>query len=138
MSVFSERNLEGYLEIDHRESPGFSAEEAVSIGLRRIVDKVGKGQRAQIPTRLCAHCEKLVILNPARTRDRDKCPNCWGYICDACGVAMKAGRACKPFAQWIDEWAAASANGKVLMRKDDVLGGHLVISRDEYNDPKTP
>ncbi len=47
--MLSARSLEGYLEIDHRESPGFTPDEAVQAGLRRIASDVGKGAVAKVP-----------------------------------------------------------------------------------------
>lgn len=111
--MFWSRSSESYMEIDHRESPGFTCEEAVGIGLRRIADQVGAGQVAKIPTANCSHCERLVILNPGRTRDRERCWGCWGYMCDRCGLLYKLSGECRPFQQVIDDWAR-EASRKVI------------------------
>jgi|SRR5882672_267683 len=110
--MFSKRDLEGYLEIDHRESPGFTSEEANAAGLRRVATDVGKGTRAQIPVVNCSHCQMHIIMNPLRTRDRAYCPKCDRYICDRCEmVRVASGGLCKPFTQVVDEFMEAAAKG---------------------------
>lgn len=112
----SQRDRESYLEIDHRESPGFTCEEAVGIGLRRIAGQVGKGQVARIPTAKCNHCEAMVILNPGRTRDRERCWKCFCYMCDRCALIHKLdGGECRPFQQVIDKWANDAAKGALSL-----------------------
>ena len=54
---------EGYLSIDHR---------AVSKG------------HFESATSTCSHCQRVVILNPDRTRPRHYCPQCDNYLCDEC------------------------------------------------------
>ena len=108
--MFSQRSLEGYMEIDHRESPGFSVDQAFGMGWRRIATQVGKGQRAQVPTAICGHsrkgflCERMVILNPLRTRDRGWCPKCQHYLCDECELLrVLSGGECLAKQKLIDE-----------------------------------
>ena len=100
--MFSKRELEGYLLIDHREAPGISVEEAARAGRRTI--PVGRGVKFERPTVNCSHCEALVVLNPLRTRDRAYCPKCDRYLCDTC-EAMRAasGGDCYPFRRKIDD-----------------------------------
>lgn len=106
--MFWSRSVESYLEIDHRESPGFTCEEAASHGLRRIADQVGAGQIARIPTARCGHCEAMVILNADRTRDRERCWKCFDYMCDRCALIHRvSGGECRTFAKVIDDWAKA-------------------------------
>lgn len=79
----------GYLEIDHRASPGTAA---VPEGT------VGKWDYA-----LCGHCQRGVRLNPGRVRARATCLKCMSYICDGCEDARVAsGGACVPFIQQLD------------------------------------
>lgn len=33
---------------------------------------------------VCNHCNRIVVLNPERTRSRGYCPNCDMYTCDEC------------------------------------------------------
>lgn len=102
--MFSSRELENYLEIDHRNSPGFTCEEAHHAGMGSIADQLGKGRIAKVPVVTCSHCQKQVIMNPLRTRERARCWKCWNYLCDGCKVIQVAnGGECKPFVQVIEE-----------------------------------
>ena len=97
------RDSESYLEINHRESPGFTCDEAVGIGLRRIAKDVGKGQVARVPVAQCVHCQRMVILNPNRTRDREICPRYHKYVCDWCKEARCRKGNCISFNDWIEQ-----------------------------------
>lgn len=92
MPLFSKRDLEGYVEIDHRESPGFDH------------PLLGKGMRFQGSTYKCPYCERQVVVNPLRTRDREYCRKLDRYICDGCGAKRKMGVELKPYAQVIEEY----------------------------------
>lgn len=79
----------GYLEIDHRASPGTAT--------------VGEGQRGQWDYALCGHCQRGVVLHPGRVRARACCLKCNAYICDGCEAARVAsGGVCVPFMQVLD------------------------------------
>jgi len=54
-------------------------------------------------TYTCSHCNAVVVLNPARTRERYKCRGCNHHICDSCAAERVAGAACKTMAQKFDE-----------------------------------
>lgn len=57
----SKRSLEGYLMIDDRANGG---------GMR------------EVPVLTCCHCQRQIIVNPLRTRDRNHCRKCDAYVCD--------------------------------------------------------
>ena len=98
---------EGYLLMDHRDSPGLPDEMVVRAGM-----PVGCGQgRQEMPTFTCTHCCRVVIMNPNRRRDRAYCSKCDRYICDVCGAAMAASGVCKPFSQIVDEVQEAASKG---------------------------
>lgn len=78
---------EGYVMIDHRASPGFTEEEARTLGYEP--QHVASGQLFETKTNHCNHCGTVVIINPLRTRERPHCVYCDKYICDNCGVNMK-------------------------------------------------
>jgi hypothetical protein len=59
----SKRSLEGELTIDERGSGG---------------------KLFESPTVTCSHCQRVVILNPDRSRPRGHCWKCDHYICDTC------------------------------------------------------
>ena len=88
MGIFSKRELEGYLEIDHRESEGLSPKVAEKAGLGGL--PIGRNSFFQTPTVSCSHCQAQVILNPDRSRPRGYCPKCDHYICDRCGAVAAA------------------------------------------------
>ena len=111
--MFSKRELEGYLLIDHRESPGFTPEEAAMAGRGTL--PVGRGRRVELPTVNCSHCERLVLMNPLRTRDRGYCPKCDRYLCDQCElVRVQSGGECHSFKKKIDQFMENAAKGKIV------------------------
>lgn len=64
----TKRSHEGYLQIDHRDSPGTLM--------------VPGGTNGEWPTVTCAHCQFTYAVNPLRERARGWCWNCDEYICD--------------------------------------------------------
>lgn len=92
----SKRSLEGYLLIDHRNSPGIPDWMARRAGIP------AKGLfEAAIIT--CAHCQTGVVLNPQRTRERAYCAKCDRYLCDTCGAIMGQTKECRSMARRLDE-----------------------------------
>lgn len=88
--------------IDHRASPGISSEVSIAAGLPA---DAGRGV-FESATVTCRHCQRIVILNPDRSRPREYCLGCNHYICDSCAaIAVKAG--CVPFAKVLDLAEAA-------------------------------
>jgi hypothetical protein len=108
--MFSKREMEGYVMIDHRDSPGFTQEEAARLGLGGL--PVGRGTLFQSPTITCHVCQAVVIINPDRSRSRGYCPKHNAYSCDACNAERVRTGICKPFQQVIDEFVDAAENGK--------------------------
>lgn len=99
--AFSERELEGYVRIDHRESPGIPG-----------MPFHNRGMLFEAPTRTCSHCRAVVIINPDRSRERAHCHSCDHFICDACEALRVSGLPCKPMTQVIDEFMDAIAKGR--------------------------
>lgn len=99
--MFSKRELEGYLEINHIDSPGISAEEAAKAGNATLA--VPGGMKFQRATINCACCQVLVVLEPTRTRGRGYCPSADRYVCDLCESArVQRGTCCGTFNKLID------------------------------------
>ena len=69
------RAKEGYLQIDHRASPG--------------TRKVPGGQNYESATATCVHCSIPITLDPRRTKRKEYCSACDGYICYVCAAARK-------------------------------------------------
>lgn len=74
------RRREGYLLIDNRFGPGVSEEFIRATG--KEAPFVGEGQMFESATKTCRHCQKVVVLNPDRTRPRGYCRKCDDYVCD--------------------------------------------------------
>jgi hypothetical protein len=86
----SKRSHEGYLMVDNRAA-------AVAAGMPH-----GAGL-FEAPTYTCSHCQTVVIINPARNRERAYCRKCDHYLCDTCGAAAAQTGICRTFKQIIDE-----------------------------------
>lgn len=99
--MFSKKEREGYVLIDHRESPGFSCDEMPSAYRAGI--PVGPGKMFEGATNTCSHCQRVVVMNPDRLRQRAWCSNCDHYICDQCGVTMKLTGVCNSFERQIEK-----------------------------------
>lgn len=95
MTMKTKRSQEGYVLIDHRNSPGISPEFIAKNKLD--APAVGAGVTFESALSVCHHCHADVILNPNRSRERGWCWACDHYICDACNAAKQAGAPCMPF-----------------------------------------
>jgi hypothetical protein len=106
----SKRDREGYLLVDHRESPGFTCEEATWGGLEPIAAMVGKGQKLEAPTYTCRHCQRQVIINPKRNRPHEYCSGCDHYLCERCALIRRVnGGECKPWRKVVEEYYKKNA-----------------------------
>lgn len=102
----SKRQHEGYLYINHKDSPGIS-DELMQRVQPEMPSGAGKGL-FEAATVTCSHCQVMVVINPLRTRARPYCPKCDHYICDLCyGVLTQTG-ACKTFKQIVDDTLEAA------------------------------
>jgi hypothetical protein len=54
-------------------------------------------------TYTCSHCTAVVVMNPARVRERYKCKGCNHHICDNCAAVCVAGAACRTMVQIVEE-----------------------------------
>lgn len=108
--VFSQRELEGYVRIDHRESPGFSDNEILASGM----PFARKNTLFEGATLSCGHCRAIVIKNPGRDRERAHCHGCDHYICDNCEAErVLKNKPCKPFKQVFDEFIDKASKGLI-------------------------
>lgn len=97
----TKKRHEGYMIVDHRNSPGISEEFAAEIR-RSLGDDaliVGAGQTVEVKTYTCSHCQCAVIINPQRTRPHNYCPKCDHYICHKIGCNVQ----CLPMNKVLDE-----------------------------------
>jgi hypothetical protein len=77
---------EGLLIIDHSASPGTA--------------EVPEGSVLEAATLTCGHCQRQMIRNPLRTRERFHCRGCNSYVCDFCGDPLQTG--CKDINRILD------------------------------------
>lgn len=54
--------------------------------------------RLEMATMTCVHCNRIVVLNPQRTRPRNWCIRCDAYVCDQQFCITE----CNPFQQSLD------------------------------------
>lgn len=102
--VRSLKDHAGYLVVDHRDSPGLSAEEAARMEAelakaghaRKIAFTSPRGEVTEFDVKQCSHCERTIALNAARVRDRGYCPKCDHYVCDACDAIREKTGDCVP------------------------------------------
>lgn len=122
------RHGAGFLEIDHSDSPGLTpADVAQSPGALAV----GPGQHLERDIKQCSHCQRTVVLNPARVRDRAVCLKCFEYICDGCEAARVAsGGACVPFKAVLDR--AQAITEKFVGQPDhpEAVIDPLVLARE--------
>lgn len=88
----------GYYFLDHRNSPGFSADEAAMMG------RPAGSKLFEADTLWCKHCATHVIKHPDRTRERAFCRKCMHYICDGCNwESRQPGYLHAPFDKLVDD-----------------------------------
>lgn len=91
----------GYLQIDHRESPGLTGQEIRSLG-SHLPPHMGR-TNFETDVVKCWHCQTMIMLNPFRERHRHFCFGCGRYICDLCYGVTKQTGVCKPFTKVMEE-----------------------------------
>lgn len=116
MAIHSKRALEGYVMVDHRNSPGVPEAQIRQAGLPGMLVDAGRSVLFEAPTVTCSHCQQVFMVNPDRQRERGYCWKCDHYICDLCAVAMLTGE-CTPFARLADQIERAAR-----MQDDAVKG----------------
>ena len=90
----------GYLEIDHRDSPGLTAADVAHVPGAQAV---GAGQHFETDIFQCSHCQRGVIRARITRKDPpDVCPKCYHYVCQACHALRVATGQCVPMVAVID------------------------------------
>lgn len=105
--MFSKRSREGELLIDHRSSPGLTADEVGSFH----APAVGKGDVYESAVAVCGHCSYAVILKPNRTRERGWCSKCDRYLCDDCTEILARTLECRSMKRQLDQLFEAAERG---------------------------
>lgn len=97
--MFSKRSLEGEFMIDHRNSPGLTAEDLAGFPSPAVAG----GELYESALITCGHCRSVVILNPNRSRERGYCPKCDRYMCDECEFLRAQTFACRDYERYLDD-----------------------------------
>ena len=95
----SRRRQEGYLLVDHRASPGLDADALQSRGLH---PGMGRGT-FESSTITCSHCQRVVVMNPDRSRERGYCQKCDHYVCDTCNLVRVQTGECRNYRAFLDQ-----------------------------------
>lgn len=111
------RARESYVQIDHRESPGFDAELAHRLGLGR--KGIGSVNYESAVVHCCG-CSRGVLLRPERSRERAFCRKCNSYMCDACATAVAHGAPHVPIDKVLD-------NAREAAMKAEQRGSVLIL-----------
>lgn len=82
MDFFTKKTHEGVMFVDHRASPGLTPEQAIKFGYHP--SQVAEGKVFEAATLTCNHCQRTLVKNPLRVRERAHCLQCNRYICDWC------------------------------------------------------
>ena len=106
--MFLKRELEGYLEIYG--GAGITPEEAAKGPPGTM--PIRPDAKLQLATLKCKHCERQVVLNPDRTRDRGHCYKGDHFLCDECAIDYKITGKCWDVRYGIDEFMNKLAKGK--------------------------
>jgi hypothetical protein len=124
--MHSLKSQQGVLEINHRYSPGVPEEVMVKLGMPKEAGK--KDSVVEYATFTCADCQKVVIINPKRTRPRGYCPKCNHYICDECeAIRFASGGVCRNFNNAVDAALNRIAKDLQAQRTSSTFGSSLIL-----------
>lgn len=76
------------------------------LGYLEVDNRAGGGRLFEADTYTCTHCNRVVVMNPERKRERYKCQGCRHHICDECAAKKISGEPCRTMDQRIDELRA--------------------------------
>lgn len=93
--------------LDHRHSAPVPDSIVTSVGLP---SGAGRGL-FEAPSFTCRHCQRVVVMNPNRTRERHYCRGCDHLICDDCAAIKAATMQCRTFDQLVDELLLKQSSG---------------------------
>ena len=54
-----------------------------------IESNLGSDRTKEVPTYTCGHCQRVVIMNPTRTRPRNMCRRCMRQTCETAGCLQE-------------------------------------------------
>ena len=93
------------------------------------------GLHKELPSYTCVHCDRVIILNPERTRARNQCRKCMKIICDSAGCVV----GCNPFQKDLERSYQEQDNQPWLLRHHgepvdriyDEYGNELLVLRKD-------
>jgi len=103
--VPSLRRQEGYLSVDHRDSPGLPRGFGFVPG-KPLPPSAPKGVHVESPTYTCAHCGAIVWMDPLRTRPHEYCARCDHYVCPTPACSLD----CRPLMKLLEQFDKAAPN----------------------------
>jgi len=68
-----------------------------------VDNRASGGTLEERPVVTCAHCQRQIVLQPLRTRDRGECRLCDKYICDECDVVYRKTDECASMQRKFDK-----------------------------------
>lgn len=95
MSISKLGGHQGWLIIDHSDSPGIPESMAAQVEAQGGIAVPGD-TTVEVDTWTCAHCNAVVLKNPDRTRPREVCRKCMKVVCDNHNLF------CEPFVALMD------------------------------------
>lgn len=106
----------GFLEIDHRDSPGLTPADVAHMPNALAVPG---GQHYETDVYHCSHCQRMVVLRAVAGKivDRGYCPKCNHYVCNSCEkMRVATAGLCVPFLARLEK--AASIAEKFVGQPD--------------------
>lgn len=100
--------------IDNRNAPPVDEAWARASGKNPI----GAGVKGtfEAPVLTCSHCQRQMMVQPLRTRERAYCRKCDHYICDECALIAKLnGGECEPLNAKLDRKQEALLRSPLLL-----------------------
>jgi len=79
-----------------------------------VDNRLSGGGMLECATTTCSHCQRIVVLNPDRTRERGYCRKCDHYICDECVGIMHLSLTCVPIAKVFDQFQEGVLRGQTI------------------------
>ena len=122
----SKRSHEGVILLDHSASPGIPDQ-----ALPGMPPRSGRG-KFEAPCYTCSHCQKVVMVNPLRNRDRAWCKKCDHYICDNCGGILAATGVCRTWKQLLDQIQESASRAENTEDVDD--GKKIILGSNVHPD----
>jgi hypothetical protein len=94
--MFSKRSIEGYLMRDHRAGDGIGDMQPM----------------VEYAIYTCCGCQRGIIRNPKRERERSYCRAHDRYMCDDCALSFKVTGSHKSYRQVMDEYETKVIHGR--------------------------